>query len=321
MSIKVDKKVIFAGTAAVVGVLLIGGYFYASGVGVEKFENFLYDNDLSDAIRYQDASYSPLSDTITLEDVDLDLELMEGLGAKLTGNLETLSIAGARDERTLQIHFAGYRMVTDPSPEERQSNVLYVFADEPLKLIRQMGIRETRLGGGVLYDYDRDEDRLELGLALDADHIAGGTVNVVLARARKLAELKPADLEMGTVMNLGRLLQEFGRIEFVSGEAQVEDHGFLKKIAYLDALSRFRYDQALNAREPTVDAIAFQRVAEPGGEEFDGALDGDSQKALRSFHASGGDLDIQVETKRPVRLSDIIKGKKLHRDIEIEVTR
>lgn len=319
MGSKADMKVMFGGVAAVVGALLIGGYFYVSKKGVERFDDFLYDNDLSDAIRYRDASYSPLSDSITLEDVDLDLEVMKGLGAKLTGNLELLRISGIRKKRALQISFGGYRVVTDPSPEERQNNLFYALADDPLKRLGQLGIQETKLGGGVNYDYDRDEDILRLGIALDAEQVAGYAADVMLARARKLAELKPSDLNASTVMNLGRLLEEFGRIEFVSGEARVEDHGFLKKLAYLEALSGFRYDLALNGKEPTIDAVAFRRVDQSGTKEMDDVLDDASRKAITSFRASGGDLNIQVETKRPVRLSDIVKGKKLHRDIEIEV--
>lgn len=319
MSMKIDRKLLVGGSAALVGVVLVGGYFYASSIGVEKFEDYLYDNDLSDAIQYRDAAYSPLTDTITLNDVDLDLGVIKGMDAKLKGSLEMLSISGVSDESTIAIRFEGYPMVTNPTPEERHGNILYAFADEPLKLMRQMGVDATQVGGELSYDYDRDDDLLNLGMALDMQNVAGYAINIQMARARKLVDLRLSEIEARTIMDLRRLLEEFGRIEFVSGEARIADHGFMKKLAYLNALSSFRYDKALNRKTPMIDAVAFRNGDVREMKEFDDMLDGDNRKALSAFLSSGGDLNVRVETKRPVRLNDIVKGKKLHRDIKIDL--
>ena len=48
-------------------------------------------------------------------------------------------------------------------------------------------------------------------------------------------------------------------------------------------------------------------------------LDEDSIEAVSSFRASGGDLNVSVKTRRPVRFADLVKNDKLHRDISVEI--
>lgn len=314
-----DNKLLAMGLSAVAGVLVLGGYFYASHEGVRRFEDFLYDQDLRDAIRYRDISYSPLSDTISLEDVDLDMEVMKGMGVNLTGNLDTLIFSGGRDDDELEVNFSGYKMVTDPTQQEQRQNIVYAIAAEPLKIVRQMGIKETVLDGGFSYQYDRDDDKLYLGLMLDADNIAGYSTNLELERARKLINFKPSDMTANSVMNPQTLLEEFGRIEFSSLQAEIVDHGFLEKIAYMNALSAFRYDQAIN-NDMDIDAVKYIQAEDISKDKaIWEEMDKDSIEALKDFMATGGDLEVSVSTERPVRLSNLVKNDKLNRDIEISI--
>ena len=73
----INKNSLIYGIAVAVLVILFSSYFYIGGKGVKTFEDFLYDNDLSDAIQYHDVDYSPLSDTITLDNIDLEINLFE----------------------------------------------------------------------------------------------------------------------------------------------------------------------------------------------------------------------------------------------------
>jgi hypothetical protein len=315
-----SKKPLVLGIAGGIVVVLIAGYMYASSAGVEKFEDFLYDKDLTEALRYQDASYSPLSDTITLENVDLGIVVMEMGPQKqqVTGRFDSLSIEGASDDNKRRIAFSGYELVTRPSAGERQANALYQVLDEPLKIINRTGIEQTRLDGSVSYDWDRDDEELVLGVSLDAENIASYSINLRLSHARKLVDIDPSTFIMAVLMNPAAQMAEFGKVEFVSLDASVEDYGFMKRLAYLDAVSRFDYGSALNDDAP-FEAVAANLNSESDRMQMAKFLDEDSIEALSSFRAGGGDLEVSVETKRPVRLADLVKDDKLHRDISVEI--
>ncbi|HSH30156.1 MAG TPA: hypothetical protein VK971_09645 [Thiohalobacter sp.] len=318
MTAKLNKGIVVGGAAAVLGVALIGGYFYAAGAGVERFEDYLYENDLEDAIRYREIAYSPLSDTLTLEDVDLELDLGPG---KLTGHLDSLEFIDASEEDGLQLRFAGYRMISDPTPDEVRDNMLYQITLDQQRLLRQVGIEETVLSGEIDYRYDRDDDRLALRAGLDAENVAAYAGALELERARRLVDIRPADLQLRSLTDIQKLMDEFGRIEFASMEAEIEDHGFLERRAYLETLSGFNYAAALNGEEPVLDAVAFRQNGGGAGREPDLPLDKDSTEALNAFLARGGDLEIHVETDRPVRFNDLFRNEKLNRAVSIEIER
>jgi hypothetical protein len=319
MSQTSKKPIVFA-IAGGIAALLIAGYMYASSAGVKKFEDFLYDNDLSDSLRYDEASYSPLSDTITLEDVELEVVVMEMGPQKehVTGRLDSLSIEGASVDNKRRIAFSGYELVTSPSDGERQANVLYQMLDEPLKFINRMGIEQTRLDGSVAYDWDRDDENLELGVSLDAENIASYSINLRLSHARRLVDIDPSTFIMAALMNPKGQLAEFGKVEFVSLNASVKDYGFMERLAYLDAISRFDYGSALN-NDTAIEAVAATQVNEIDKKQMAEFLDEDSIEAVSSFRASGGDLKVSVETRRPVRFSDLVKNDRLHRDITVDI--
>lgn len=334
MDIQKNKPIVIGGAA--VAIVAVAGYFYASSVGVEKFEDFLYDNDLRDAVRYRDAAYSPLTDTITLKDVDLDLAMLGngrggassgGLAAlmgapqkqpSITGNLATLSLTGVSKEDELAVRFTGYELDTNPDRSDIQGNFLYQTLSDILPLLQRLGVEQTRIDGGFSYRYDKDDDTLELGLMLDGQHLAEIAVNLELGRARKLVQAELPELAMGAVMNPLALLGELGRIEFVRLNAEIDDHGVLEKVAYLDTLSNFRYDKALNSGLG-VDAVEFVRKDDRLDQQMQGVLDEDGIEALKKFQIEGGRLRLSAETERPVRLSDLVKDKKLHRDVALEV--
>ncbi len=315
-----SKKPLVLGIAGGIVALLIAGYMFASSAGVDKFEDFLYDKDLTGALRYRDASYSPLSDTITLEDVELEVVVMEMGPQKeqVTGQLDMLSIEGASDESKRRIDFSGYELVTRPSDSERKANVLYQVLDEPLKFIHRMGIEQTRLDGSVAYDWDKEDENLVLGVSLDAENIASYSINLTLSHARKLVDIDPSTFMMAALMNPKGQMEEFGKVEFVSLNASVEDYGFMKKLAYLDAISRFDYGSVLN-NDVAFEAVAAVQNSESDKKQMAEFLDEESIEAVSSFRASGGDLKVSVETKRPVRFADLVKDDKLHRDIRIEI--
>lgn len=319
MSQTSKKPIVFA-IAGGIAALLIAGYMYASSAGVKKFEDFLYDNDLSGSLRYDEASYSPLSDTITLEDVELEVVVMEMGPQKehVTGRLDSLSIEGASVDNKRRIAFSGYELVTSPSDGERQTNILYQMLDEPLKFINRMGIEQTRLDGSVAYDWDRDDENLELGVSLDAENIASYSISLRFSHARKLVDIDPSRFIMTALMNPKGQMEEFGRVEFVSLNASVKDYGFMERMAYLDAISRFDYGSALNS-DTEIEAVAATRQDETDKKQMAEFLDEDSIEAVSSFRAGGGDLKVSVETRRPVRLLDLVKDDRLHRDIKIEI--
>lgn len=315
-----NKKPIVLGIAGGLAVVLVAGYIFASGKGVEEFEDFLYDNDMTDALRYDDASYSPLSDTITLDDVELEVVVME-MGQqkeKVTGRFDSLSIEGASEDNKRRIAFSGYELVTRPSDSDRKENMLYQVLDVPLKLINRLGIEETRLDGSVAYEWNRDDENLVLGVSLDAENIASYTIDLALSRARKLVDIDPSTFIMTALMNPKGQVEEFGTVEFVSLNASVEDYGFMKRLAYLDAISRFDYGSALN-NDAAFEATTAIEYNETDKQQMAQFLDEDSIEAVSAFRANGGDLNVSVETKRPVRFADLVKGDKLHRDITVEI--
>jgi len=315
-----NKKPLMLGVAGGVAVILVAGYLYAASKGVEEFEDFLYDNDLSDAIRYQDVSYSPLSDTITMQDVDLQVVVLEfgGQQQKMTGQLESLSIEGARNENKRRVSFSGYELVTNPSASERNENVVYQFLDEPLKFASRLGVRETRLDGSVAYAYDRDDESLALGFSLDAENIASYAMDVTLDRARKVLDTELSEFIVAAVMNPKRQADEFGRVELVSLNANLEDYGFVERLMYMEAISGFNYANVLN-NDMSLDAVEAVSQNAEAKREIAEFLDDDSIEVLSAFAAEGGDLKVSVNTKRPVPLAELIKNDKLHRDIKIEV--
>ena len=319
MSLAANKPVVF-GIAAGVAVVVIAGYLYAAGKGVDKFEDYLYDNDLSDVVRYRDVSYSPLSDTITMQDVDLDLVVVDAgrQQKKLTGNLESLSLEGASDDSKRRIAFSGYELVTDPGDTERRENIIYDILAEPLKTVRRLAIEETRLDGSVAYEYDRDDERLMLAIALDAANIAAYSMDVSFERARKLVDTDLSELMLASLFNLKQQLQEFGRVEFVSLHASIEDYGFFERMMYLDTLAGFSYAEALN-NDADFDAMKVSRQGKGAARDMAEFLDEDSIEALTAFQTRGGDLDVSIETDRPVRVSDLVKDDKLHRDITVRI--
>lgn len=316
----VNNKQVVSGIAAGVGVILVAGYFYLAGKGVEKFEDVLYDNDLSDAIHYRDVSYSPLTDTISMQDVDLEVVVMEfgGKQEKVTGTLDSLSIGGARDENRHRIAFTGYRLTTSPGITERQENILYQFLEEPLKFISKMGIEETELNGSVAYDYDRDDETLALEIAIDAQNIARYSMDVTFDRARRIVDADFSKLMLAYFVNPKQQAEEFGKVEFVSLNANLEDYGFIQRVMHMEALGGFSYANALNSDMP-FDAIEASRQKGNTNLEMNEYLDEDSIEALSDFSTEGGDLTVSVSTDKPVRLADLMKKDKLHRDIKIEV--
>lgn len=315
-----NNKPLLLGIAGGLAAILVAGYFYAAGKGVEEFEDFLYDNDLRDAIRYRDVSYSPLSDTITLEDVDLEVVVME-LGdqqQKMTGKLDSLVIENASKESRQSIHFSGYHLVTDPSPSERKENIVYQLLDDPLKFVQQMGVDETSLSGTVAYDYDRDEETLSMVIALDAGNIARVSLELSLAEARKLVDTEVSDFILASVMQPKQQQEEFGKVELVSLSADLEDHGFVERLMYMGAVSDFDYANVLNNDLP-FDALEAARASEADRDNMAKYFDEDGVEILSNFRARGGDLQISVSTERPVRLADLVKDDRLHRDIRVEV--
>jgi hypothetical protein len=92
----------------------------------------------------------------------------------------------------------------------------------------------------------------------------------------------------------------------------------MERMAYLDAISRFDYGSALNS-DTEIEAVAATRQDETDKKQMAEFLDEDSIEAVSSFRAGGGDLKVSVETRRPVRLLDLVKDDKLHRDIKIEI--
>jgi hypothetical protein len=315
-----SKKPVVLGVAGGVVVLLIAGYMYASSAGVEKFEDFLYDKDLDRALSYQDVSYSPLSDTITLEDVELEVVVMEMGPQKqqVTGRFDSLAIEGASNGSKRLVAFSGYELVTRPSDSERKANILYQMLDEPLKFINRLGIEQTRLNGSVAYDWDRDDENLVLGVRLDAENIASYSLDLSLSHARKLIDIDPSTIMMAVLMNPEGQLEEFGKVEFVFLDASVEDYGFMKRLAYMDAISRFDYGNALN-NDVAFEAAPATRHSEDEKKQMAEFLDEDSIEALSSFMTDGGDLKVSVATRRPVQIADLVKDDKLHRDISIDI--
>lgn len=324
MSPTKNRNLIY-GVAGGLAVVVIGGYFYAASKGVEEFEDFLYDKDLTDAIRYQDASYSPLSDSITLEDVDLNIVLMEfgGQQQKITGRLEEFRLEGARDENRRHIRFSGYGLVTDPSPTQVQENVLYQMLAEPLRQARMLGVTETRLDGAVGYAYERDDEKLTLTAELDVEGVGHELIELRLQRTRKLLDTDPSQYMMAVMFSPQSLMQEFGRIELVGVQASLEDYGAFERMARLAALGAFNYARALSEEDVPFEAVeAGMHVrANPKVDAQLAAanLDESSIEALMGFVRSGGDLEIEIETERPVRLAELVKNDKLHRNISIEI--
>lgn len=324
MSALKNKNLIY-GVAGGLGIVLVGGYFYASAKGVEAFEDFLYDKDLTDAIRYDDASYSPLSDSIVLKEVDLNIVVMEfdGQQQRITGQLDKVKIAGARDENRKHISFSGYELVTDPGPTQIQENMLYQMLAEPLKLARTLGVKETRLDGEVGYTYERDDEKLTLTVELDAENLARNEIELRLQRTRPLLEIDPDKQIQAAIFAPQQLLAEFGRIELVGVRAGLEDYGAFERMARLSALGSYNYATALNEKEMPFEAMkaAMHVRGNPKMKQqvAAGDLDEGSIKTLQDFIEKGGNLDIEVETKRPVRLAELIKNDKLHRDISIEI--
>ena len=324
MSALNNRNLIYGGAAGL-AIVLAGGYFSASAKGVEAFEDFLYDKDLTDAIRYDDASYSPLSDSIALKGVDLNIVVMEfgDQQQRITGRLDRVKIAGARDENRKLISFSGYELVTDPDPTRIQENMLYQMLAEPLKLARTLGIKETRLDGAVGYAYERDDEKLTLTVELDAENLARNAIELRLQRTRPLFEIDPEKQIQAAIFAPQQLLAEFGRIELVGARAGLEDYGAFERMARLSALGSYNYATALNEEEVPFEAMkAGMHVGvnpQMKQQVTEGDLDEDSIKALQGFIEKGGNLEIEVETKRPVRLADLIKNDKLHRDISIEI--
>jgi hypothetical protein len=315
-----NKKPLVLVIAGGLAVVLVAGYIFAAGKGVEEFEDFLYDNDLSDALRYRDVSYSPLSDTITLDEVELEFVVLD-LGPKqekVTGRLGLVSIEGASDDSSRTIAFRGYELVTRPSESDLKENILYQVLDEPLKFINRLGIEGTRLDGSVTYDWDREEENLSLGVSLDAENIASYSVSLVLSRARKLVDIDPSTFLMAALMDPKSQAEEFGNVEFVSLNASVEDYGFMERMAYMDTISRFDYGSALNNDAP-IEAVAVARHSENDKQQMAEFLDEGSIEAVSSFMTQGGDLSVSVEARRPVRFADLVKNDKLHRDIKVSI--
>lgn len=324
MSALKNRNLIY-GVAGGLALVLAGGYFYASARGVEAFEDFLYDKDLTDAIRYQDASYSPLSDSITLEDVDLNIVVMEfgGQQQRITGRLDRVKIGGARDENSKHISFSGYELVTDPGPTQIQENVLYQMLAEPLRQARMLGVTETRLDGAVGYAYERDDEKLTLSAELDAENVGHKLIELRLQRTRKLLDTDPSQYMTAVMFSPQSLMQDFGRIELVGARASLEDYGAFERMARLAALGSFDYARALNEEEVPFEAVeAGMHVgANPkmDAQLAAGDLNQSSIEALMGFARKGGNLEIEIETERPVRLAELVKNDKLHRDISIEI--
>jgi len=311
------------GVGGGVALLATAGYFYAASMGVEAFEDFLYDNELDDTVRYGEVDYSPVSDAIEMQDVELELVLMDlGRGGKqqVTGRLETLLIEGATDDHARRIAFTGLLLSTEPSKSERKENMLYGLLAEPLQLVRRMGIEEIHLDGSVAYDYDKSEKTLDVGLGLTEQKLGSYEISLSLARAHKLLDIDPDTIVMESMMNPAAQLEKIGRIEFVSFDARVEDYGLIENLVYIDSLSSFDYADALNNGTPLVASTATvsrEKLKQDMGE----FLDDDSLDALNSFQTEGGNLSVSIRTKRPVPLAKLVDDDKPHRDISFEFDR
>lgn len=336
-----QNRALILGAAATVVAAVAGAYMYAASAGVEAFEDYVHDNDLRDVLRYRDVSYSPLSDTITLADVDLEVPISPGGGGSrdpnpmallgalvggtaqgppvITGNLRSLELRGVRDEDALEVRFDGYSLLTDPSASERSGNYLYAVIGDLLPKLKNLGVRETQLGGVLSYRYDKGEDALEVGLTLDGSGLAASSVQLKLARARKLVGVDLSELLAQALANPVAQLEEFGRIEFVSLDARLDDHGIFKRLVRLEALAGFDYAKALND-DLEIDAIKLAAADDGLDRQFDGTLDGKSIEALKAFQSRGGALRFSATTAgRPVRLSDLFKDDRPHRDLNFVI--
>ena len=343
MGISQNRNVVVGGTAALVVIAVIAVYFYVANYGVRKFDDYLYENNLRDSIGYRKASYSPISGTITLKDVDLDVvlfdaekvigrvtgfeqgflrELSGGLGLikKLTGNVKTLTIKDSVKKDRLTMKFKGYELYTAPTERDIERNFLYEATYEQLAMLNQMGIDETSLDGEFFYHYDRNKDNLSVGLGIDGESVAAFSMNLNLSRARRLVDSPISELLLSAITDPESLDDQLGRVEFVSMDAAIRDHGFLAKMAYLDAVSDFRYDVALS-ENAKFDALELYKVKQQDPDPLTASIDESSNKALREFSATGGNLKVAVQTKRPVRISDVAGDERLHRDVEVRVRR
>ena len=315
-----DNKMLTYGIIAGVVVIILGGYLYVAGKGADEFEDYLYENDLSDALRYRDMDYSPMSDAITMEDIELEFVLFN-MGrdeAKISGHLNSLVIEGVSDDDQIHISFSGFELVTDPGETDYRDNVLYALTEDQLKVINQMGIEETSLEGSVAYKYDADDKHLEIGISLNAEGIAGLRAELALDRARKLVDSRIESLVAGAMTNPRKLLDEFGKIELASFEAEIEDYGFLERLAYVENISSFSYANALN-NQASMNALDDKAMARKLERELEGVIDQDSIAALAEFKAKGGELNMSIETERPVPFAKIVKNDKLNRDIRVEI--
>lgn len=314
------NRSILYGVVGGVAVLAVAGYFYVASKGVEEFEDFLYENELDDMVRYDEVDYSPVSDTIEMQDVELELVLMDlGRGGKqqVTGRLDSLSIEGASDDNERRITFTGFVLSTDPSKSDRKENMLYGFLAEPLQVVRRMGIEEIRLDGSVAYGYDKSEKTLDLGVGLSEAKLGSYEISLSLARAHKLLDMDMDNIVVRSMTNPAAQLEKLGRIEFVSFDANVEDYGLIENLVYVDSLSSFNYANALNngtAMAASTATVSRDKLKREMGE----FLDDDSLDALSSFQTEGGNLSVSIRTKRPVPLAKLVKDDKPHRDISFE---
>ncbi len=158
-------------------------------------------------------------------------------------------------------------------------------------------------------------------MALGGDRIAPSEMNIELRRARKLARMlsDPSSAFASSFFGLMKTLEELGRVEVSSLDIEVRDEGFIENVMYINSISNFSYERALNDERPfglSGDYIMDEKEVKRAKD----VLDEDAREALARFFRQGGDLDVSIKAKRPVSLAKLMKAERLGPGIQIDIS-
>lgn len=317
--------------AAVVLVAGLGTWIYSSmqTEAVERLDDFLYENRLENALYYREASYNPLSGALTLEDVDLDAGIALAASGRqvdsvrLSETLDRVIIHNVTDPMKGAVEFQGLTMFTSPSDEDRERNFLYGPLEGVLATARVVGLREVPLDGALGFDYDADEDKLTVEARLNGKSLARIVARAELARVKSLVRDLRRNLEYGDVGEEGMVaeldeedVRAAGHLDFRNLYLHIADRGYFEKTGTLIRLNEFSYKDWYQGRQkhgeiPTpLDNGTFKRLLGRN-------LNRESEQHLRQFWVNGGEIEINVEARRPLRIDRMVEDGEMSRFVEI----
>lgn len=279
----------------IAAVILIGGYFVAQSQIADSAEGeitrFLRENQLDRAIRYRDLEASLFGQSVTLNNVRMDL-------GDAQGTIEEITISDFElDERSGHLNSVNLRIANADFPIlPSRSSWLRKASTPPPYLI---GIDALRGDIDLNYEYDNVDGKLATSMEFEFPSLVAGTFNINVGNIN----LPPVDrMSPKNFGNTLKLLEDAGKANLQAIALTVTDLGLEDKVSEYMSVETGAALDASSYRAHMYQTLTTKIENNPPRNAFESRMADIAKSALQS---SGGTLSVAYEPEYPTTFEEI----------------